>query len=171
MGLVREHRPFPGTVDDLLVMLKDIMTTYNWHDIHIDRGDRVAFTYAEEGNQAIEVSPYDIIAHSEMVEIDIPDGTPPEKALLQLTEALAYSRLWPIAWVVEDATDLLEGFMGFTKPRSLSHTLLGLPVIQDSRVSESVVILAGTSRPRDGYSGIVQSVFMHYPDYEHEPNQ
>lgn len=161
--IAKSDLPFPKNEDELVNAVREIVKTYDWTEIFITKGDKISFSFRDDqGDRAIELTPYDLVRSSEMIEV-IPKTSDPLGVLFTLFEEVERSRAWPYCFIVESYPQF-GSWLGLDAVRMRSRRVLGYPVLQDSRAPENVIILAAAPSFKADVWSVNFSVFTHYEE-------
>ena len=166
-ALIRLHVPYPETVETLLSQLREWFSTKDVREVIIRPGRPVLLYYndsaAEDGPDYYEeVGPFDVLLQGgELIRVDNTSAQMPVEAMgvvFRLFEALLEWGKHPRALFVASRRALFTLF-GISGVRATKSSLFGVDVIEDHRVPDDTLILAGTSHPDDGFGSLVYGVF------------
>ena len=166
ISLVKAYAAYPRTLEEVVTSVRELLAGYDIEEIILRPGEPIVYVYREEDSsvESVDVTPYDIVRLSPMEEIDpYPENASAFSLVEVLLHNLTMRGVWPVCLVVQDSDKFLkslgfgDGYLRSVYPPAF----LGYPIVQDSRVSEGVVIAAATPGQRDGYGRIHFSMFAH----------
>ena len=159
---VRSFVPYPESLDELLSIIREWWHNHDVVEALIRPGDKIVFVHKEAGGgqeYSRDIQPFDVLSQGELIRVDAGEESPVE-VIFSLFEALVSWGKWPKAFLVNSSSVFMR-WVGLSGVRLTKPVVFGVPVVEDSRIPDSVVILGATSSEDSGYGMMVYGVFAH----------